>query len=191
MTMNSGNLKAMQKQELGGFCANLWNGVNFASKLANMDKDYYEAYKDDRDSVPDAKLVDMQILNCLESLGYPMDELGTYLYKNVVLSTYSEVVDNDVRNDKSLADSLLLKLNYRLSNFYHELARNDLDMGVKTFHQYILIAMSKIDSDNIDKSLEKKIYGDTKPASYGTMAFKIALYLDNENEKTIEKQSLK
>ena len=55
----------------------------------------------------------------------------------------------------------------------------------------IIMAIDKINNDSIDSNLEKKIYGDINSASYGTRAFKIALYLDKENEKLIEKQNIK
>ena len=175
---------AINSEELGtsiNYAMKVWNDTNYATALAYEDKMLYDVYKNQGIScIEDEKIVDIIVLEKLEKLGLPMNGLGTYLYKDLVMKAYSEVVSNDVRNDKSLADSLLLRLNYRLSNFYHELARNDLDMGVKTFHQYINMAFTNIDDSRIDEKVVKDIFGSTIPSSYGTQAFKIAIYLDKE-----------
>ena len=181
MAIKTGNLD-MDNNDIIKYCINSWNDITLANLMAKTDRKCYKDYKKgEYDNIPNEKLPDMIVLSGLEALGYPMDELGTYLYKTVVLGACSEMKDIDLK-DMVAMNNLILELNVRTSEFYHNLARNELEMGVKTFHSYIIKAVESINADKINAELESKIFGDTKPASYGTQAFKIALYLNGKNK---------
>ena len=164
-----------------------WNNVKYVRTWVHDDKEKYSLYKQG-EVVDDTRIVDMQILKTLDILGYPMDELGTYLYKCVIKRTYDEIRENDLRHDKQGFTNLMLQLNKTLSDLYYDIARNELEMGVKSFHHYITASILGIDEEKASASLRNEIYGDTVPASYGTGAMKIALYLDSKQDKLTERK---
>ncbi len=187
MSMESIEYEAIRSQNSIANTFATWNNIRYAHTWFHDDKVQYSLYKTG-EVIDETKIEEMQILKILEELGYPMEELGTYLYKCVIKRAYDEIRENDLRHNSEGIENLMLSLNYKLSNLYHDVARNDLDMGVKSFHQYIDAALLDVDDEKANASLKKDIYGDKMPNGYGTGALMIALYLEGRQDKLTEKK---
>lgn len=119
------------------------------------------------------KSLEMTVLYVLQNLGYPMDKLGTYLYKNVITSVIYILKEEPMKKSK-----LLTQLEDPFSFFYFNLARNELDMGVKTFHSYIEKSILEIDNEKIDKTLCSQIYNfHQEDIDYGQNALLIGHFI--------------
>ena len=153
-----------------------------------QDKQAYLEYKKNKIDL-EYKNNDMEVLMLLENLGYPTDEVGTYLYKYMILKI-SEYLETGltIRQEPITKDQLELEINNLFSQFYLDIARNELDMGIKTFHNYISVAVSKINYENLNTNLFYEIFGNnSKDINYAEQAFLIATYVienKQENKKT-------
>lgn len=154
------------------------SGTDYAMFEAQLDKKLYEkSKKGELEEISETQERDLKILRILEGLGYPMDELGTYLYKDVIAEAYEKVKDVSRRKDMDKCRELMTSLNDAYSDFYRWIARDDKEMGVKSFHFYIEEAISKIDENSIDKELAVKIFGSNpEDLNYGLQAFQLACY---------------
>ena len=159
----------------------LIDGTSYAMFEAHLDKEAYEKSKKGKlEEISEIQERDIKILRILEGLGYPMDELGTYLYKDVIAEAYEKVKDVSSRRDMDKCRDLMASLNDAYSDFYRWIARDDKEMGVKSFHFYIGEAISKIDDDSIDKELAIKVFGSNpEDLNYGLQAFQLACYASN------------
>lgn len=159
----------------------LIDGTSYAMFEAHLDKEAYEkSKKGELEEISEIQERDIKILRILEGLGYPMDELGTYLYKDVIAEAYEKVKDVSSRRDMDKCRELMASLNDAYSDFYRWIARDDKEMGVKSFHFYIEEAISKIDENSIDKELAVKIFGSNpEDLNYGLQAFQLACYAAN------------
>lgn len=159
----------------------LIDGTSYAMFEAHLDKEAYEkSKKGELEEISEIQERDIKILRILEGLGYPMDELGTYLYKDVIAEAYEKVKDVSSRRDMDKCRDLMASLNDAYSDFYRWIARDDKEMGVKSFHFYIGEAISKIDDDSIDKELAIKVFGSNpEDLNYGLQAFQLACYASN------------
>ena len=157
-------------------------GTSFAIYSAKKDKEKYELYKkEELKNINEETRRELKILDILERLGYPMNELGTYLYKDLINEVCDEMKDVSTRRDIDKCRILLQELTDIYSNLYHYIAREWKEMGIKTFHLYIGQATERIDKEKIDKELSKKIYGNNhKSQDYGLHAFQIAAYTLNK-----------
>lgn len=172
-------------------------GTSYAMWLTNYEKALYEKSK--KEPIEDLKSfekISIQILSLLEKLGYPMDELGTYLYGKVILSVCENL--NEIIRDEDIEryNKLVSDLNDAYSSFYLWIAKEDLEMGLKSFHLYIEQAISKIDDHKSNKELVSSIYDkDITELNYGEQALYLASYLlkiyQIENGKTEAKLKLK
>lgn len=156
----------------------LIDGTSYAMFEAHLDKEAYEkSKKGELEEISEIQERDIKILRILEGLGYPMDELGTYLYKDVIAEAYEKVKDISSRRDMDKCRELMASLNDAYSDFYRWIARDDKEMGVKSFHFYIGEAISKIDDNSINKELAIKVFGSNpEDLNYGLQAFQLACY---------------
>lgn len=156
----------------------LIDGTSYAMFEAHLDKEAYEkSKKGELEEISEIQERDIKILRILEGLGYPMDELGTYLYKDVIAEAYEKVKDVSSRRDMDKCRELMASLNDAYSDFYRWIARDDKEIGVKSFHFYIGEAISKIDDNSIDKELAIKVFGSNpEDLNYGLQAFQLACY---------------
>lgn len=156
----------------------LIDGTSYAMFEAHLDKEAYEkSKKGELEEISEIQERDIKILRILEGLGYPMDELGTYLYKDVIAEAYEKVKDVSSRRDMDKCRELMASLNDAYSDFYRWIARDDKEMGVKSFHFYIGEAISKIDDNSINKELAIKVFGSNpEDLNYGLQAFQLACY---------------
>ena len=135
-------------------------------------------YEGDNPELIKSYELDMKILSLLEGLGYPMEELGTFLYKELIHEVCSEIKDMSTREDVEKCKSLMEELSQPFSSIYHLVAREYLDIGIKTFHKEIGKALDKIDSRKIDESLALKVYGSNPDSlDYGKQALLFAGYI--------------
>src|SRR5574344_1569499 len=108
---------------------------DFGSKTGNDIKDHNEITDDEK--------LELKVLSQLDDLGFPLDELGTYLYKKVILGVIYYIKEVPEKNDpyyKELKEALKDKT----SQFYFNLAKNDLDLPLNSFHVYIENAMTEM-----------------------------------------------
>ena len=157
------------------------NGTSYAVFSAKEDEVKYKEYKKGNiEEFSEYELKEMEIISILEKLGYPLDELGTHLYKETIMYAQEEISSFD-RKDVAKAEDLLESMNDAYSNFYNIIAREDLEMGLKKFHKFIGQAIDKIDNEKIDSKLAEKIFGKNPVESnYGEQAFKIASYMSSK-----------
>lgn len=154
------------------------HGTSFAMYEANKDKENYIKFKNGQtDEFSETTMRDMNLLKILERLGYSIDELGTYLYKDVIAETYEKLKGASSRNDMDRCREIMSSLTDAFSGFYRYIAREWKEMGVKTFHLYIQKAIDGIEYDEVDVELAEKIFGDNpEEQNYGVQAFQIAAY---------------
>ena len=177
MTKKLEGLAAMDETTL----QSVLNGTSYAVFSAKGDVEKYNEYKKgNMDELSEYELKEMEIIYILERLGYPLNEFGTYLYKEVIMYAHEEISSYD-RRDVSRAERLLESMNDAYSNFYLIIAREDLEMGLRKFHTFIGQAIDKIDNEKIDSKLAEKIFGKNPVESnYGEQAFKIASYMSSK-----------
>ena len=164
-------------------------GTSFALFCAKRDKEYFEKYKEGslgdmvvKKGTLEVKKEDilpsMRTLELLEKLGYPMDELGTYLYKEVIVDVYNDIKDLGKRDDDEKYKAIIAGLQNALSGTYRYIAKEYLEMSTKAFHLYIQKAIILVDFEKSDKELLKKIYGfEPEEIDYGLQAFQLAAFL--------------
>ena len=128
----------------------------------------------------------METLDLLESLGYPMNELGTYLYKDVIMSIREQIGQVETREDVRKSASILEEAKSAFSQLYFNLARNERDMGVKEYHRILSKSLSKVDYEKASPELLYKIYGNFPfEMDYGENAFALANFLNRQIEKPL------
>ena len=157
-------------------------GTSFAMYEANIDKKNYINYKKgETKELSESVMKSMEILEILEKLGYSLDELGTFFYKDVIAEVYEKLKDVSSRNDMQKCRELMSELTDSFSSFYFYIAREWKEVGVKPFHLFIQQAISRIDDKAIDIELSKKIFGENpEESNYGLQAFQIAAYVANK-----------
>ena len=115
---------------------NVLDGTSLAKTIAKDDKDKYDKYKKGA-FVSDKKYdyKNMYILSLLESLGFSMDELGTYLYKELILEVEEQL---EKSSGESSIDSYKKLLN-KISNINEEgsLEQEKFDHYNNRFINYI------------------------------------------------------
>lgn len=161
------------------------SGIYTAMSTAYRDKEAYAIYLN-KNSESDGilglklycienKLLDLKILELLEKNGFSLDELGTFLYKDVI-----KKVLLTLQVSKNEQEELRQQLKNAYSQIYFDIARNDNDMGLKTFHNYIQVALAKINDEEASSTLIADLSRE-KPLNYGELAFEISKwFLDNK-----------
>ena len=138
-------------------------------------------------TLSERQLLEMEVLDNLFRLGFPHNEEGTYLYKDMIMKAIHHLDGFDDLGQPMTEDELLAQMQAKYSQFYLDVARNDLDIGIKTFHTYINHALSSVDYACVDPNILSEIYGDfSEEADYGTHAFVIAKNMYTQR-KTNEK----
>ena len=107
-------------------------------------------------SITEKRVFEFEVLKLLEKLGFSDDEIGTYLYKDVIIKSIGFLEKNN--KDKEKYDKLLEELNHQYSQIYFDIARNELEMGITTFHAHINKAFSNVDYKNADLTLIYAIF---------------------------------
>ena len=153
--------------------------MDYAVYSAKEEKNLYDSLKKGMPYVlTELQKNEVEILCILEKLGFPMSQLGTYLYKDVIVEVCNIINEGEITSNNKRR-KLIARLNDGYDEIYKQIASEDKEMGCKTFHSYIEGAIKDIDETRTDTSLAEKIYGD-KDITYGTAAFRIADYYLNE-----------
>lgn len=141
----------------------------------------YKLYQRDHNDIRKGQDDSIEILEILDQLGCPMESVGTYLFKAMILSAKESLLSSE---DDSEKKELLAEMKSPFSQFYFDIARNDLDIGVKTFHQYVGDAISKINYKNVNKELAQNIFKNkTKEITISESAYSIADYLAKKQKQ--------
>ena len=165
-------------------------GINTIIHETDTEYQEYISYKNNLlENIEEDKILSMETLLLLENLGYDLKEIGTYLYKDLIVKAIKELKIILTNKDKESYDILIQELKNPYSNFYHEIARNEKDIGIKTFHAYIIKSISKIDKINENVDLIQTIYGNvSKDLDYKENSLLLATYLLNHQvEASIKK----
>lgn len=135
---------------------------------------------------------DVMIIQYLEKLGFPLEEYGTYLYKEVIANVI-EILE--ISNNEMERQQLLGQLNNMYSQFYFKLAKHDNGMGVSVFHAYIQRALDRINPKQKDTELEMSLFGTNRSTiGYGEKAFIIGNAIKNNaylNDSSYENCKIK
>lgn len=155
-------------------------GISYAMHVAYNESKLYETYKkEELTQEIDKCMLDINILVLLERLGFPMNQLGTYLYKDVI----KEVVD--LLEKKEDEATLISYLTNAYSSIYLWVSKDDKEMGLKSFHSLIIEAINQINTNIIDKKLVIDVFGfDNTELNYGLLAYKLGKYVNNVNIMT-------
>lgn len=148
------------------------HGAEFISSGTYLDKQDYEAYKNGELEFKNIdRIQEMKILYILEKLGFSMDLVGTYYFKKIIKKAMEEVFNKECE-----PEILELNIKNKYSQFYVDIARNELGIGLKTFHKYIEGVIEQIDFQN-EKNLISQIYNSSYEMDYTTLAYTIANYM--------------
>ena len=129
------------------------------------------------------KIQDMQTLQFLEKLGFSTEEAGTILYKNMIVKALHHLNGTDDFGKSISREQLLEQMKKPFSQFYIEVARNDLDLGIKTFHAHVQQSIQNVRFSNSDTALLFDVYSNfSKSTDYGEAALIMAEYITNSKE---------
>ena len=179
---------------------NLQENQMFALVLSSSDVAVYDFFSTRKDydkfkngmseEFSEERKIEMETLALLENLGYPMEELGTNLYKNMIVNLIDYLNNQSAENEMINDRELILQLKNPFSQFYVDVARNDLDMGIKTFHKHIENALLKVDYSKRDPILLHKIYNNNfnEEIDCGENALILASYMTKKLE--VKKEEL-
>lgn len=143
-------------------------------------------YKNGKIVLTEEEQMSMDTLDLLESLGYPMDEFGTYLYKDVIMSIRQKLGNIQTRSDIKDSKNILEEAKSPYSQLYFNLARNERDIGVKEYHRIMLNSFKKIDYEKASSEVLYKVYGNIPfGMDYGENAFTLATFLNRQKSKTL------
>jgi len=120
----------------------------------------------------------MKILSLLEKIGYPMDEIGTYYYKRMIFKVVKNLEAIDRGESTLNSEELVSQLKNPYSQFYVEVAKLELDIGIKTFHMYVGQANSEIDYLAASPEILYRVYSNSsEDMDYGEHAFLLGSFI--------------
>lgn len=168
---NNDKLKMLVLSDL--YCARYWIKEQYKQYIN------YKEHKSENNK-------EMETLYLLEELGYPIDEMGTYFYKDMILK-----IVGYLENSSNKYEELLDELGNHYSNFYFDLARNELDVGIKTFHEVLESQILNIDHSNANPERFDEIFGNMaiNNLGYEEKAFIISTYIYFKN--ILQKEKVK
>lgn len=74
-------------------------------------------------------------------------------------------------------EELKEQLNNPFSQLFFDIARNDMDLGIKTFHAAINRASANVDIESVNRKMSEEIFsGNFDPVDYSFNALDIAKY---------------
>ena len=130
------------------------------------DREIYLQYRNgvQRDYTDD-DMLNLVILKLLEENGFLLEDVGTYLYKDIIKN-----VIKCLKNSSLDIEKLKCELSSQYSQFYFDISRNERDMGVKSFHSYIKEAIMNLKDNSKFSLLFSKF-------DYGQLAYEVACYI--------------
>ena len=175
-------LKPVEEYSDGELLYMLLAGIGDANFEARWDQGLYQKYLAGNTADFDEKtMLQMKALEMLLQLGYPEDHLGTYLYEALIANMSLKLQNLQKYDSESFvkeSKKLLLEYADGFTKPYRLVAREERDMGVKTFHRYVNDAISKVDYNKADPALAFNIYdGLPNELSMSENAYAIATYM--------------
>lgn len=144
----------------------------------------YKNYKDGKiklEDLTEEEQLEMKTLNVLENLGYPMDETGTYFYKDIIIRSMNQLQQIETEQDFI---ELMVTMANNYSQFYFDIARNEYDVGLTTFHSCIYMSNQYKQMNSNNKDLDQEIGLTGFTTDYKGEALLIANYIyKKENKK--------
>jgi len=169
-------------------------------KKIKTNRDLYNLYKEEMEKDESVRTLvldeeeskQINFLSVLDRLGYPMDEVGTHLYKDSIVAAYDELLDIYQNEEFDKTEIVEKDLKNIYSNLYHMIARDEYELGSNIFHSYISKAVGMRNYDNIDDTLRDAIFGvDYVEEDHRVQAFRIASYFAKKDSIKMEKQYVK
>ena len=172
-------LKPAEEYSDGELLYLLMTGTDGANFEARYDQGLYQKYcNGETEEFSETTKLEMKCLDMLLKLGYPYDELGTYLYKSLIAKMYMDLERLDEKEFIQKSKDLLVLYADPFSKPYFKISRLDRDLGVKKFHLYINNVLKKIDYSKTDPVLSFNIYdGLPEELSVSENAYAIATYM--------------
>lgn len=178
------NLIAEHKEDL----IEVLDGTSFAKMIAKDDKEKYEQFKAGTfASDKESDYRDIYILTLLEGMGFPMDKLGTYLYKELIMEVKDQLKKADEEESIESYKEIYDDINNFDSNLYLWLASDYLEIGKKSFMIYMKQAFDSIDKRKIKKAINENLFvGENQPDyAYQTVQLGMqALTFDNYTKES-------
>lgn len=137
-------------------------------------RDNYINYKFGNLSIVMAdKMVEVEILSLLDRLSFPMNDVNSYLYKDLVFEVANKLKMVDKYGDSSCLE-LIAELSNSDSQFYGDFA-NSCCMSLDELHFRINSVISKIDVSKMDEGLLASVCEEYSfDLNYGELAFILA-----------------
>lgn len=123
---------------------------------------------------------EIKVLSLLEKLGFPMEQTGTYLFKEMVMKAVSELQEVTSWQEK---ERIKQEMEFPFSQFYVDVARNNMDMGIKTFHYVINLSYTQTNISKFNQTNMRKKGIDLTNPNYQQQAYKIAEHIVLERKK--------
>lgn len=171
----------------------LVNLDNSKKLLCNFDNIEYIAYPEKINYIKQKNLknfkntdeqINFDILSLLEKMGFLINKLGIYYYKDVIFKIIKQLYQIDEPLLEEYYNNVLKRnLVDPYSQFYFDLARNEYDIGIKTFHICIENSFNTLDQTKEAYQLLLEMINESEEEiCYGQLAFKIAIYIKNTND---------
>lgn len=141
-------------------------------------------YGFDQYDLTDYQKQDLDILYLLEEFGFSLNETGTFLYKEMIAEAINKL---STATDRESKEIIYQQMQQPFSQFYVDVARNNLDMGIKTYHSFVSLSYRHREKDCINRRLAREMKLNTQEENYAHQAYKIANYYirTKQNQETI------
>ncbi len=154
--------------ELSGAVPNILAGLSYELKT-------YMEYKNRVNSDSNYKSLEFETLITLENLGYPINDIGIYYFRDLIVRACV------LREDGITDTDLCSLLDDEFSQFYFDVARNENDIGIKNFNRIIGSCLEKrIKSADSNKLAFKIMKRPPEDNGLGTNIFYISDYVYGE-----------
>ena len=149
----------------GVISPNILRGLSYELKA-------FMNYKNSSNSSSDDKSLEFETLIILENLGYPINNMGIYYFRDLIVKACT------LREEGTSDIELYSLLDDEFSQFYFDVARNENDIGIKNFNGIISYCLEKRNKSAGTNKLALKIMrGLPEDNSLGTNVFFISDYV--------------
>ena len=154
-----------QADERGIISPNILRGLSHELKA-------FMKYKNSISSYPSDKSLEFETLIILENLGYPINDIGIYYFRDLIVKAC-------LLKKEGMSDTELYSLlNDEFSQFYFDVARNENDIGIRNFNSITCSCLEKRNkSTNTNKLAFKIMKRPPEENSLGTNVFFISDYV--------------
>lgn len=172
----------LSKEELQKVFDELRNN-KFSTKEHQSNIKEYNEYKNGKlENISTEKEIEMKIFDTLIELGFSIENIGTFFYKELIMEisrtlNCKNVYGIEFCNEETIKEML----NNRYSSIYIEIAKFYLEISCDTFHNRIKDAVKEVDISKTNKDLVVEIFeGHEDAKSYQEQALYIGKYIQNK-----------